>query len=218
MIIFLPASGSLPFYFNQFGWILESESHEEGQASQIGNFDQGHYVSLASIYGVCFLKCNILSQRKKKCWQILKKCLIIIQKFEVCISGAFRLSWLAHLFNVVWRSVTADWGSWWLCSNYRGVTLLILYGKTFARVLEESQTDHRSSDVVGVCCKTMGLNFIMNYYYTPVYMCCVDLALFPLGWGWGAPLMFAWAHVRNPSCAMILFFCFFTSANILSSS
>ncbi|KAL3987397.1 N-acetylgalactosamine 4-sulfate 6-O-sulfotransferase [Sarotherodon galilaeus] len=59
------------------------------------------------------------------------------------------LSWLTRLCNVVWRSgaVPLDWqtgvvvpifkkGDRRVCSNYRGITLLSLPGKVYARVLE----------------------------------------------------------------------------------
>uniref|UniRef100_A0A3Q3JAD5 Reverse transcriptase domain-containing protein n=1 Tax=Monopterus albus TaxID=43700 RepID=A0A3Q3JAD5_MONAL len=59
------------------------------------------------------------------------------------------LSWLTHLCNVAWQSGTVplDWqtgvvvplfkkGDRRVCSNYRGITLLSLPGKVYARVLE----------------------------------------------------------------------------------
>jgi len=58
------------------------------------------------------------------------------------------LSWLTRLFNVAWGSVTVpmDWvvmpifkkGDHKVCSNYRGITLLSLLGKAYARMLEKS--------------------------------------------------------------------------------
>lgn len=59
------------------------------------------------------------------------------------------MSWLTRLYNIPWRSgtVSLDWatgvvvlilknGDWSVCSNYRGITLLSLPGKVYARVLE----------------------------------------------------------------------------------
>ncbi|KAI3362094.1 hypothetical protein L3Q82_012420 [Scortum barcoo] len=60
------------------------------------------------------------------------------------------LSWLTHLCNIAWRSGTVSFLEWQtgvvvplfkkgdqrVCSNYRGVTLLSLPGKVYARVLE----------------------------------------------------------------------------------
>ncbi|XDV32946.1 hypothetical protein PO909_003592 [Leuciscus waleckii] len=59
------------------------------------------------------------------------------------------LSWLTRLCSIAWRSGTVplDWqtgvvvplykkGDWRVCSNYRGITLLSLPGKVYARILE----------------------------------------------------------------------------------
>ncbi|RJG15506.1 hypothetical protein D4A39_16625 [Alcanivorax profundi] len=59
------------------------------------------------------------------------------------------LSWLTRLCNIAWRmgTVPLDWqtgvvvplfkkGDRRVCSNYRGITLLSLPGKVYARVLE----------------------------------------------------------------------------------
>ncbi|XP_077065604.1 pancreatic secretory granule membrane major glycoprotein GP2-like [Siphateles boraxobius] len=45
------------------------------------------------------------------------------------------LSWLTRLCSIAWRSGTVPL-EWRVCSNYRGITLLSLPGKVYARVLE----------------------------------------------------------------------------------
>lgn len=111
------------------------------------------------------------------------------------------VKWLTHLFNVAWKvgSVPLDWqtgvvvpifkkGDQRVYSNYRGITLLSLPGKAYARVLEmrilpivelriqEEQCGFRPGR------GTMDLLFVHLQifegawdYANPVYMCFVAL-------------------------------------------
>ncbi|KAK3526686.1 hypothetical protein QTP70_031467 [Hemibagrus guttatus] len=95
---------------------------------------------------------------------------------------AVRLSWLTRLCNIAWRSGTVplDWaigavvslfikGDRRVCSNYRGITLLILRGKVYSRILERRvrrKSAHKSLTVI------MSLLYIYILWVTA----CVDAA------------------------------------------
>uniref|UniRef100_A0AAR2JQE7 Reverse transcriptase domain-containing protein n=1 Tax=Pygocentrus nattereri TaxID=42514 RepID=A0AAR2JQE7_PYGNA len=111
------------------------------------------------------------------------------------------LSWLTRLFNIAWTSgvVPLDWqtgvvvplfkkGDRRVCSNYRGITLLSLPGKVYARVLEkrvrlivepqiqEEQCGFRPGR--GTLDQLFTLSRILEgswEFAQPVHMCFVDL-------------------------------------------
>ncbi|KAI3359375.1 hypothetical protein L3Q82_002875 [Scortum barcoo] len=112
------------------------------------------------------------------------------------------LSWLTRLCNIAWRlgTVPLEWqtgvvfplfkkGDRRVCSNYRGITLLSLPGKVYARVLEkENSADSRPSDSGGNKCGFRPSRGTLDQLYTlhrvleglwefaqPVHMCFVDL-------------------------------------------
>uniref|UniRef100_A0A3P8RJK0 Reverse transcriptase domain-containing protein n=1 Tax=Astatotilapia calliptera TaxID=8154 RepID=A0A3P8RJK0_ASTCA len=122
------------------------------------------------------------------------------------------LSWLTRLYNVAWRSVAVplDWqpgvvvpifkkGDRRVCSNYRGITLLSLSWKVYARVLErrvrplveprrqEEQCGFRPGH--GTLDQLFILSRILEgawEFAQPVYMCFVDLekAFDRVPWRW----------------------------------
>ena len=111
------------------------------------------------------------------------------------------LSWLIRLFNIAWKSGTVprEWqtgvvvplfkkGDQRVCANYRGITLLSLPGKVYAKVLErrvrpivepqiqEEQCGFRPGR--GTTDQLFTLAGILEKaweYAYPVYMCFVDL-------------------------------------------
>ena len=111
------------------------------------------------------------------------------------------LSWLARLCNIAWRlgTVPLDWqtgvvvplfkkGDRRVCSNYRGITLLSLPGKVYARVLErrirpivepriqEEQCGFRPGR--GTLDQLYTLSRVLEgswEFAQPVHMCFVDL-------------------------------------------
>uniref|UniRef100_A0A3B4FLA9 Reverse transcriptase domain-containing protein n=1 Tax=Pundamilia nyererei TaxID=303518 RepID=A0A3B4FLA9_9CICH len=111
------------------------------------------------------------------------------------------LSWLTRLYNVAWRSgaVPLDWqtgvvvpifkkGDRRVCSNYRGITLLSLPGKVYARVLERRVRPLVKPRIQEEQCGfrpgrgTLDQLFILSRilegaweFAQPVYMCFVDL-------------------------------------------
>uniref|UniRef100_A0A669BJZ3 Reverse transcriptase domain-containing protein n=1 Tax=Oreochromis niloticus TaxID=8128 RepID=A0A669BJZ3_ORENI len=111
------------------------------------------------------------------------------------------LSWLTRLYNVAWRSgaVPLDWqtgvvvpifkrGDRRVCSNYRGITLLSLPGKVYARVLERRVRPLVEPQIQEEQCGfrpgrgTLDQLFILSRilegaweFAQPVYMCFVDL-------------------------------------------
>uniref|UniRef100_A0A669C209 Reverse transcriptase domain-containing protein n=1 Tax=Oreochromis niloticus TaxID=8128 RepID=A0A669C209_ORENI len=111
------------------------------------------------------------------------------------------LSWLTRLYNVAWRSgaVPLDWqtgvvvpifkkGDRRVCSNYRGITLLSLPGKVYARVLERRVRPLVEPRIQEEQCGfrpgrgTLDQLFILSRilegaweFAQPVYMCFVDL-------------------------------------------
>ncbi|KAL3986594.1 KRAB domain-containing zinc finger protein [Sarotherodon galilaeus] len=111
------------------------------------------------------------------------------------------LSWLTRLYNVVWRSgaVPLDWqtgvvvpifkkGDRRVCSNCRGITLLSLPGKVYARLLERRVHPLVESQIQEEQCGfrpgrgTLDQLFIFSRilegtweFVQPVYMCFVDL-------------------------------------------
>ena len=115
--------------------------------------------------------------------------------------GVDGLSWLIRLFNIAWRSGTVpkEWqtgvvvplfkkGDQRVCANYRGITLLSLPGKVYAKVLErrvrpivepqiqEEQCGFRPGR--GTTDQIYNLTGILEKaweYAYPVYMCFVDL-------------------------------------------
>ena len=114
---------------------------------------------------------------------------------------AVGIAWLTRLFGVVWRegSTPLDWqtgvvvplfkkGDQRVCSNYRGITLLSIPGKAYARVLERRlrpMVEHRIQEEQcgfrpgrGTTDQLFSLSQIfegMWEYAQPVYMCFVDL-------------------------------------------
>ena len=80
--------------------------------------------------------------------------------------GEVVVKWLVKLFNLVWRVgvVPNDWrkaliipihkkGSRLECSNYRGISLLSVIGKLYARVLNDRvkmMTEEKAMDEQGV--------------------------------------------------------------------
>ncbi len=63
--------------------------------------------------------------------------------------GVEGLSWMTRLFNIAWRTgaVPKKWqtrvvvplfkkGNQRVCANYKGITLLCLFGKVYSKVLE----------------------------------------------------------------------------------
>lgn len=135
------------------------------------------------------------------------------------------LSWLTRLCNIAWRlrTVPLDWqtgvviplfkkGDRRVCSNYRGITLLSLPGKVYARVLEgriQPIVEHRIQEEQ---CGFRPSRGALDQLYTlfrvlegswefaqPVHMCFVDLEKafdrVPRGTLWGV----LWEYgVRGP--------------------
>ncbi|KAK3540800.1 hypothetical protein QTP86_001980 [Hemibagrus guttatus] len=113
------------------------------------------------------------------------------------------LSWLTRLCNIAWQSGTVplDWairvvvplfkkGDQRVCSNYRGITLLILPGKVYSKVLErrvqplvkpriqEEQCGFRPSR--GTLDQLYTLHRVLEgswEFSQPVHMCFVDLEM-----------------------------------------
>ena len=115
--------------------------------------------------------------------------------------GVEGLSWLIRLFNTAWKSGTVpkEWqtgvvvplfkkGDQRMCANYRGITLLSLPGKVYAKVLErrvrpivepqiqEEQCGFRPGRGTTDQLYTLAgiLEKAWEYAY-PIYMCFVDL-------------------------------------------
>ncbi len=110
-------------------------------------------------------------------------------------------SWLTRLCNIVWRSETVplDWakgvvvplfkkGDRRVCSNYRGITLLSLPGKVYARVLERRIQPMVEPRIQEEQCGFLPGRGTLDQLYTltrmlegswefarPVHMCFVDL-------------------------------------------
>ncbi|GAA6064832.1 receptor-type tyrosine-protein phosphatase F-like, partial [Tachysurus ichikawai] len=132
------------------------------------------------------------------------------------------LSWLTRLYNIAWRlgTVPLDWqtgvvvplfkkGDRRMCSNYRGITLLSLPGKVYARVLERRIVEPRIQEEQ---CGFRPGRGTLDHLYTltrllegswefaqPVHMCFVDLEkafdCVPRGDLWGV----LWEYgVRGP--------------------
>ncbi|GAA6083977.1 receptor-type tyrosine-protein phosphatase F-like, partial [Tachysurus ichikawai] len=135
------------------------------------------------------------------------------------------LSWLTHLCNIAWRlgTVPLDWqtgvvvplfkkGDRRMCSNYRGITLLSLPGKVYARVLERRIRPIVEPRIQEEQCGFRPGRGTLDHLYTltrllegswefaqPVHMCFVDLEkafdCVPRGDLWGV----LWEYgVRGP--------------------
>ncbi|GAA6107214.1 uncharacterized protein LOC114443009 [Tachysurus ichikawai] len=135
------------------------------------------------------------------------------------------LSWLTSLCNIVWRlgTVPLDWqtgvvvplfkkGDRRVCSNYRGITLLSLPGKVYARVLERRIRPIVEPRIQEEQCGFRPGRGTLDHLYTlarllegswefaqPVHMCFVDLEkafdCVPRGDLWGV----LWEYgVRGP--------------------
>ncbi|XDV17602.1 hypothetical protein PO909_023436 [Leuciscus waleckii] len=111
------------------------------------------------------------------------------------------LSWLTRLCNIAWRSGTVplDWqtgvviplfkkGDRRVCSNYRGITLLSLPGKVYARVLERRTRPIVEPRIQEEQCGFRPGRGTLDQLYTlsrvlegssefaqPIHMCFVDL-------------------------------------------
>ena len=117
------------------------------------------------------------------------------------LGGAETIRWLTSLFNSIWssESIPSDWlnhlivplhkkGSRSECDNYRGIALLSIPGKVFARVLlnrikpraeallRENQSGFRKGR--GCTDQLFSLRILMEKareYHQPLYICFVDL-------------------------------------------